>query len=144
MHVNYELTPPVKLVTDSFGAIPLSSLAPKANDSEMEQEVKMKALYNDYNYRTWEDINGDNFTSLAEFIPPVEQSGANFTELFQLPLNNTAFQLSQNFIPFGYGDYYNASYQDPFKAENVVIISDGTCASGKLTPQLVRFSLTKS
>lgn len=144
MHVNYELTPPVKLFTDSFGAIPLSAVAPKANDSAMEQEIKMKALYNDYNYRTWEDVNGSNFTSLAEFVPPVEQSGANFTALFQLPLNNTIWQLTQNFIPFGYGNYYNASYQDPFKAKNVVIISDGTCASGKLTSQLVLFSLTIS
>ncbi|KAH6630049.1 hypothetical protein B0J18DRAFT_474681 [Chaetomium sp. MPI-SDFR-AT-0129] len=104
MHVNYELTEPVKLFTDSFGAIPLSAMAPKANDSETEHEIKMKALYNDYNFRTWEDVNGANFTSLAEF-------------------------LTQNFIPFGYGPYYNASYQDPFKAENVVILSDGTCAS---------------
>ncbi|KAL9480414.1 hypothetical protein ACSS6W_005200 [Trichoderma asperelloides] len=128
-HTNYELSKPVKLMTDSFGAIPVEDLLPKANDSQADQQLKSEAYYNDYNYRIWEDVNGNNFSSLAAFTPPVEESGANFTATFQLPLNNTIWDLTQNYVPFGYGLYYNASYQQPFEEANVVVLSDGTCAS---------------
>ncbi|UKZ90358.1 uncharacterized protein TrAFT101_005382 [Trichoderma asperellum] len=128
-HTNYELSKPVKLVTDSFGAIPVEDLLPKANDSQADQQLKSEAYYNDYNYHTCEDVNGNNFSSLAEFAPPVQEAGANFTATFQLPLNNTIWDLTQNYIPFGYGPYYNASYQQPFEEANVVVLSDGTCAS---------------
>lgn len=129
-HVNYELPPPVQLVTDSFAAIPAAKLRPSPDDSEAEQAFKSKVYYNDYNYRVWEDVNGKNFSSLAEFVPPVKQAGANFTVKFQLPFNNTMWDLEQNYIPFGYGPYYNASYRQPFEEQNVVVLSDGTCASG--------------
>lgn len=123
-------------MTDSFGAIPVEDLLPKANDSQADQQLKSEAYYNDYNYRIWEDVNGNNFSSLAAFTPPVEESGANFTATFQLPLNNTIWDLTQNYVPFGYGLYYNASYQQPFEEANVVVLSDGTCASGSFGPSL--------
>lgn len=133
-HTNYELSAPVKLVTESFATIPVEKLIPKPNDTEDEQEFKLRAYYNDYNYHTWEDVNGNNFSSLAEFAPPVKHNGANYTATFQLPLNNTVWDLTQNYIPFGYGPYYNASYKQPFEEANVVVLSDGTCASGSYGP----------
>jgi hypothetical protein len=129
-HVNYELTPPVQLITDSFGAIPIKTLTPSSNDSQQEQQLKLSAYLNDYNYHTWLDVNGDNFTSLAEFTPPIKQGSGLFTADFQQPFNNTNWNLLNDYQPFGYGPERNASYKQPFEAANIVILSDGTCASG--------------
>ena len=129
-HANYELSPPVQLLTDSFASIPIEKVSPQSNDSQSDQVFKSNVYFNDYNYRTWENLNGNNFSTLAEFAPPLKQAGANFTAQFQLPLNNTSWDEEQNYVPFGYGPRYNASYRQPFELENVVVLSDGTCASG--------------
>lgn len=61
---DYELTPPVRLITEGFTGIPSKKLALKSNDSASERKLKMGAYYNNYNFHTWEDVNGDNFTAL--------------------------------------------------------------------------------
>lgn len=131
-HANYELSPPVRMVTESFGAIPIEQILPLSNESQSEQQSKLELYYNDYNYHTWEDVDGYNFSSLSEFVPPIRKMGANYTATFQLPLNNTNWDiLTGKIVPFGYEENTNLSYQQPFEDQNVVVLSDGTCASGK-------------
>jgi hypothetical protein len=83
-----------------------------------------------FNYRTDVDVNGENFDSWAEkFGPGIEQKGDNFTNLFRWNLSDVLITLNSGGVDIhGYGALANYT-QQPFAAEDVVVVTDGYCAS---------------
>lgn len=83
-----------------------------------------------FNYRTDVDSEGKNFDSWAEkFGPSLEQKGYNFTNLFHWNLSDVLTPLNSGGVYIhGYGPLSNYT-QQPFAAEDVVVVTDGYCAS---------------
>lgn len=83
-----------------------------------------------FNYRTDVDVNGENFESWADkFGPGLEQKGDNFTNLFRWNLSDVLIPLNSGGVyVHGYGPLSNYT-QQPFAAEDVVVVTDGYCAS---------------
>ncbi|KAH7078361.1 hypothetical protein FB567DRAFT_133623 [Paraphoma chrysanthemicola] len=83
-----------------------------------------------FNYRTDIDVNLENFDSWQDkFGPGLEQKGDNFTNLFRWNLSDVLIPLNSGGIyVHGYGPLSNYTEQ-PFAAEDVVVVTDGYCAS---------------
>lgn len=90
----------------------LNSLSPSANPL--------------VNYQLNVDVDNQNFESWTDFFGPNEIYGDNFTALFRQNLTNI---LSTNLFPVsGYNNRSDLPPQ-PFKSENIVILTDGICGS---------------
>lgn len=74
------------------------------------------------------DSNGEPWESYDDFFGPLEYNGGNFTEVtrFNLQTPAVAAVLNQNIT--GYGDNL-PTYTQPWAAEDIIILHDGTCAS---------------
>lgn len=78
------------------------------------------------NYRLNLDVDNQDFGSFNEFYGPNTIYGDNFTALFRQNLTNI---LSTNLFPLsGYNNRSNLPPQ-PFKSENIVMLTDGVCGS---------------
>lgn len=83
-----------------------------------------------FDYHTDMTVDGKPFSSWAEKFGPQEVNGDKYTTLAR-------WNLSDVFIPFfsgginitGYGALANVTGPPKFKPENIVIVSDGYCAS---------------
>ncbi|KAF1938638.1 hypothetical protein EJ02DRAFT_514378 [Clathrospora elynae] len=84
-----------------------------------------------FNYRTDVDVNGENFDSWQEkFGPGLHQKGDNFTNLFRWNLSDTLITLNSGGVDIhGYGPLSNYTQTPPFAVEDVVVVTDGYCAS---------------
>jgi hypothetical protein len=83
-----------------------------------------------FNYRTDIDVNLTNFESWQDkFGPGLEQKGDNFTNLFRWNLSDVLIPLNSGGVfVHGYGPLANYT-QQPFAAEDIVVVTDGYCAS---------------
>jgi hypothetical protein len=86
------------------------------------------------NYRSALNAELQNFTCWTAgeipYFPLVENKGDNFTAIGRLPLNNTLFdETLGGFVPYGYANY--PEMPQPFEAHNIVLLTDGICASGE-------------
>jgi hypothetical protein len=83
-----------------------------------------------FNYRTDVDAESKNFDSWADkFGPGIMQKGDNFTNLFHWNLSDVLIPLNSGGVFIhGYGPLSNYT-QQPFAAEDVVVVTDGYCAS---------------
>lgn len=83
-----------------------------------------------FNYRSDIDENLENFDSWADkFGPGLEQKEDNFTNLFRWNLSDVLIPLNSGGIyVHGYGPLKNYT-QQPFAAEDIVVVTDGYCAS---------------
>jgi hypothetical protein len=72
------------------------------------------------------------FPDWNSMYPPVTFHNDNFTALLRYnlsdPLQTSNAQLSVGIVPTGYGNRSNFT-TDPFRAEDLIILSDGICAS---------------
>lgn len=76
-----------------------------------------------------------NLTAFADWnamYPPVRFKNDNFTALLRYnlsdPLSTSDAQTATGIVPTGYGNRANFT-EDPFRAEDIIILSDGLCAS---------------
>lgn len=80
----------------------------------------------------WLSANLTRFGSWNEMYPPTRFNNDNFTTLLKYnlsdPLTTSNDRLAVGIVPTGYGNRNNFT-TDPFKAEDIVILSDGICAS---------------
>ncbi|KAI4629586.1 uncharacterized protein J4E87_002772 [Alternaria ethzedia] len=83
-----------------------------------------------FNYRTDLDVNSENFESWQDkFGPGLEQKGDNFTNLFRWNLSDVLTPLNSGGVyVHGYGPLSNYT-KAPFAAEDIVVVTDGYCAS---------------
>jgi hypothetical protein len=83
-----------------------------------------------FDYHTDMTVDGNPFSSWAEKYGPVEVNGDKYTTL-------SRWNLSDVYVPFfsgginitGYGPLANITGPPKFKPENIVIVTDGYCAS---------------
>lgn len=80
---------------------------------------------------TQADLTADGrmFGSWAEKFGPHEFYGDNFTSLLRWNLADPGNQADSNFMPNGYGNRTNIITERPFHAEDIIILTDGYCAS---------------
>lgn len=84
-----------------------------------------------YNYRTDIDVNGDNFDSWPDkYGPQTFGPGPdNFTNIIRWNLSDVLTPLNSGGIEVsGYNNRSNITTQ-PFAAEDIVVVTDGYCAS---------------
>ena len=83
-----------------------------------------------FNYQTDISANGTNFVSWADkFGPFVHEKGDNFSDLMRWNLSDVLTPMNSGGIYIhGYGPLSNYTEQ-PFAAEDVVVVTDGYCAS---------------
>lgn len=83
-----------------------------------------------FNYQSDVSANGTNFVNWADkYGPLVNQKGDNFTDLFRWNLSDVLTPLNSGGIyVHGYGPLSNYT-QQPFAAEDIVVVTDGYCAS---------------
>ncbi|CAI6335867.1 unnamed protein product [Periconia digitata] len=92
-------------------------------------ELQANVVSSVFNYQTDVDVNVENFDSWPDkFGPGVEQKGDKFSNLFRWNLSDvlTPFNSGGIYI-HGYGNLTNTT--QPFAAEDIVVITDGYCAS---------------
>jgi hypothetical protein len=85
-----------------------------------------------FNYHSYHDADLKPFTSWDDMLGPAKFNNDEFTNLLRYnlsnPLTSSSNQFSIGVTVTGYLDRANFTTQ-PFKAEDIVIISDGICAS---------------
>lgn len=78
------------------------------------------------------DANGNDFGSWSDMYPPVQHNGDKFTSLLKYnlsePTTTSDETLAVGITVTGYNDRSSFT-KDPFRAEDIVILSDGICAS---------------
>ncbi|UPX19781.1 uncharacterized protein EKO05_0010032 [Ascochyta rabiei] len=78
------------------------------------------------------DANGAEFGSWSDMYPPVQHHGDKFTSLLKYNLSDPSTTsdkvLAVGITITGYNERSNFT-SDPFRAEDIVILSDGLCAS---------------
>jgi hypothetical protein len=110
----------------------VSAGLPREIVSEKENETLYLLQYDVvssvFNYRTDVDVNYENFESWPDKFGPVQIAGDNFTNIMR-------WNLSDSLTPYNSGGiwihgYRNlTNYTQPFAAEDIVVVTDGYCAS---------------
>lgn len=81
-----------------------------------------------FNYKTDIDVNEKNFPNWPAKYGPVEQKGDQFSNLFRWNLSDVLTPYNSGGIYIhGYGNLTN--FTQPFAAEDIVVVTDGYCAS---------------
>ena len=119
----YRAIEAVDLIGQSYSQ--RASLAPRGSNSSL---ASAQSSYFDYHQDM--TVDGEPFTSWAEKFGPNEVNGDKYTSLARWNLSDVYTTLSSGGINItGYGPLANVSGPPRFKPENVVIVTDGYCAS---------------
>ncbi|KAF2182762.1 peptidase S41 family protein-like protein [Zopfia rhizophila CBS 207.26] len=115
----------VDLIGQSFSAF--GSQFPRV-DTKNQTIRSIQATYFDYHSDT--DVDGKPFTSWADKYGPIEQLNDKYTNLARWNLSDvhTVWNSGGIYVT-GYGPLSNNTKTSPFKAEDIVILTDGYCAS---------------
>ncbi|OJD30635.1 peptidase s41 family protein [Diplodia corticola] len=98
------------------------------NATLYELEVDVVSTY--LNYRTDERVDGKAFGSWGEKFGPVEGHGDEYTELSRWNLSDVLTPYNSGGVwVTGYGEGAGENATQPFRAEDVVVMTDGYCAS---------------
>ncbi|KAI9667658.1 MAG: hypothetical protein M1821_000475 [Bathelium mastoideum] len=86
-----------------------------------------------WNFNTNLNATNGKFISYSDMFSANKFNGDNFTALLQVPFNDTAITLTGLGapVPFGYSNdsFKNASLEQPFETDNIVVLTDGVCES---------------
>lgn len=119
----YRAIEAVDLIGQSYSQ--RASLAPRGSNSSL---ASAQSSYFDYHQDM--TVDGEPFTSWAEKFGPNEVNGDKYTSLARWNLSDVYTSLSSGGINItGYGPLANVSGPPRFKPENIVIVTDGYCAS---------------
>jgi len=85
-----------------------------------------------FNYHSYLDKDNEAYTSWEDMYPPTKFQDDSFTDLLRYNLSDPYTTSSERFsigvTMTGYGSRSDFT-EDPFKAEDIIILSDGICAS---------------
>ena len=102
----------------------------RADPYSVSTEVVQALASSSLNYRVDLTANGTAFNSWKEVYGPQEANGDKFTSIVRLNLSDP--KTSLNAFPYidmtGFGKRANFT-QPPFAAENIIMLTDGFCAS---------------
>ncbi|KAF2119174.1 hypothetical protein BDV96DRAFT_610935 [Lophiotrema nucula] len=83
-----------------------------------------------FNYQTDTTVDGKPFASWKDKFGPVESNGDKYTSTSRWNLSDVLIQLNSGGINItGYGPLANAPKDQVFEASNIVLLTDGYCAS---------------
>jgi hypothetical protein len=99
-------------------------------ENETLYELTDTVVSSVFNYQSDISENLTNFVNWEDkYGPIVQQKGDNFTDLFRWNLSDTLITLNSGGVYIhGYGPLSNYTEQ-PFAAEDIVVVTDGYCAS---------------
>ncbi|KAK7530875.1 uncharacterized protein J3D65DRAFT_579007 [Phyllosticta citribraziliensis] len=120
----------IDLLGQSFSEI--SSTVPRTLDwgkNETLEELEGDIVSSNFNYRTDETPEGQSFDSWAEKFGPHEFNGDQFSSLFRWNLSDVLTPINSGGIQIQGYDGYRTNLTQPFATENVVVLTDGYCAS---------------
>ncbi|CZR62937.1 uncharacterized protein PAC_12834 [Phialocephala subalpina] len=124
------------IIGQTIAAVPDSLVVPTAEEIADPSTVSAQkiALYTSFfNYRQQLTTELTNFTGWSGkdgLFPPNVQKGDNFTANYRPPLNDTVWDESVDGLDvYGYPGANSETFPQPFPAENIVILTDGFCAS---------------
>ena len=110
--------------SEVFGESISSSRGLNALDTSLSVSPFSKAAYT--------DANGNDFATWTDMYPPVQHHNDKFTSLLKYnlsePTTTSDEELGIGITVTGYNDRANFT-TPPFRAEDIVILSDGICAS---------------
>ncbi|KAL9620338.1 MAG: hypothetical protein Q9160_005137 [Pyrenula sp. 1 TL-2023] len=116
----------VDLIGQQFSAVAGNYPRTLADDNDTLAEIEYDIVSSVFNYRTDVDINYENFESWPDKYGPNVYNGDNFTNIIR-------WNLSDVLTPYNSGGIYvHPTIPDaapPFAAENIVVLSNGYCAS---------------
>jgi hypothetical protein len=124
----YRVPPAGNIYGTALGSLSDAQVNPSASDNKTVAQLKASIEMADFNYRTSLTTDLKNLTSWAEFFPPNVVKGDNFTINVRAPTNNTYFDTSTDAI-VPEGSAGTPKNPQPFPVENIVILTDGICAS---------------
>jgi hypothetical protein len=118
---------------ESFAAIPNNLAVPTIEEFANGTSIQPGLVWtNIFDYRGHLTANLNNFTGWADFYPPNVQHGDNFTANYRAPLNNSLYtKFSDGLEVYDMSDD-EPVYPQPFPTQDIVILTDGICASGML------------
>lgn len=116
-----------KKFSEVAGTFPRVLVDPKVNEtlSDLNDNIGSSV----FNYRTDIDVNSKNFPSWPAKFGPINSKGDQFTNLFRWNLSDVLLPLNSGGVyVHGYGPLKNYT-QQPFANEDIVVVTDGYCAS---------------
>jgi hypothetical protein len=112
---------------ETLASLPDDLFTLTGNEGEDSLSEKIFVKRQTWNYRQL-TTNLQNITFFSEWIPPNVQMGDNFTINYRMPLNDTFYdQAVDGLVPYAYAG--GLENPQPFSVEDVVILTDGICAS---------------
>lgn len=124
----YRIPPAGNIYGIALGSLTDAEANPLATDNDTVAKFKSMVEDGSWNYRESLTTDLKNLTSWDEFFPPNVVKGDNFTINVRAPTNNTYFDTQIDFI-VPYGSAGTPKDPQPFPVENIVILTDGICAS---------------
>ncbi|ORY19892.1 hypothetical protein BCR34DRAFT_551887 [Clohesyomyces aquaticus] len=103
---------------------------PRTLDTKNETLLNLEydVISSVFNYQTDETIDGKPFASWSAKFGPTTDHGDNYTNLIRWNLSDILTPLNSGGIyVHGFGNLTN--FTQPFAAENIVVVTDGYCAS---------------
>jgi hypothetical protein len=115
----------VELIGKAYSAV--ASLAPRG---DIKNYTILSAQQSYFDYHTDMTVDGQPFSSWADKFGPVEVNGDSYTTLTRWNLSDAFVQYFSGGINItGYNSLANVTGPPKFKPENIVIVTDGYCAS---------------
>ncbi|EUC43269.1 hypothetical protein COCMIDRAFT_7254 [Bipolaris oryzae ATCC 44560] len=123
--MRFHATDASRLLTEKLSKLgdqyPLSYPSPLYENSTIPTNY---LVAQEYNYNIMTNTQGQNFKSWKDYFGPRFHNGDQFSSLFRFNLSYSDWTNGM----YGYGRY--SSYtQQPFQAQDIIILTDGTCAS---------------
>jgi hypothetical protein len=98
--------------------------------NETLYELEADVVSSMFNYQSDLTANNTNFPNWPAKFGPLERHGDNFSSLFRWNLSDVLIPFNSGGINIhGYGNLTNATKTQPFATEDIVVVTDGYCAS---------------
>ncbi|KAH7392885.1 peptidase S41 family protein-like protein [Pyrenochaeta sp. MPI-SDFR-AT-0127] len=121
----FRATESADLIGQSF-----SAYASQFDRVSTKNSTILQAQASYFDYRSDMTVDGKTFSSWADKFGPVEVNGDKYTTLNRWNLSDVHISYSSGGINItGYGQLANVTGPPRFKPENIVLVTDGYCAS---------------
>ncbi|KAI8941481.1 hypothetical protein NX059_002699 [Plenodomus lindquistii] len=116
------------LLGKKFSAVAEALPRVYVSENDPRFDLQNNVVSSVFNYQTNLDVNGRVFSNWGSMFGPYRSNGDGFTALFRWNLTDVLLPYNSGGIYMhGYGNLTNIT--QPFRAEDIVVVTDGYCAS---------------
>ncbi|KAJ8116293.1 hypothetical protein OPT61_g2247 [Boeremia exigua] len=116
------------LLGEKFSAVARTLPRVYVSENDSRFDLQNNVVSSVLNHQTNLDANGKRFPNWDAMFGPDSIHGDNFTELYRWDLSDVLIPINSGGIYIhGYGNLTNLT--QPFSTENIVVLTDGYCAS---------------